>query len=107
MLSGFPAFPCLSGETEDFHLDPASLESAGHPVGADGGHGDGPPPHGTGIIEEEGDHGIAKISFLFHLVGKGVEGIDHDSRKTGGIKQPVVEIQNRPDYCQVRRGALR
>src|ERR1700722_3161241 len=61
------ALPGPRGETENLDLDAAALQGACQNIGASRCDRDRAPAHRSGIVDEQGHHGVAKLSVLFAL----------------------------------------
>ena len=60
-FTGLAPLPGLGGEAQNFNFHATALEGSGEDIGTGCGNGYGTATHGTGIIEQQGHHGIAEL----------------------------------------------
>ena len=92
-FAGLAALPGLGGEAQNFNFHAAALEGSGEDVSTGCGNGYGTTTHGTGIIEQQGHHGIAEFGILFHFERKRMHGINDNAHEAGGIQYAFFEIE--------------
>ena len=99
LAGGKPGFARLAplprprGEAEDLDLDPAALQRAREDVGAGRRHGDRPPAHGAGIVEQQSHHRVAEIGVLLALERQRMQRIDDHARQPRRVEQTLVEVE--------------
>jgi hypothetical protein len=71
----------------------AALQRAGENIAAHGGDGDRPPAHGAGIVDQQGDDGVAEIRLALPLVGEREHRVDDDARQARGIEHALLQVE--------------
>ena len=92
-LARLSALPGAGGEAQNLDLDAAALKRARQNIGTGGRDRNGPPAHGTGIVDQQRDDRVAEIGVLLALEGQGLLRINDDARQARGIKLPLLQIK--------------
>ena len=92
-LAGLAALPGARGEAQEFHLHATALQGAGEDVGADRRDHDRPAAHGAGVVDQDGDHGVAEFGVLFLFEGQGRGRIDDDAGEARDVQQAFFEVK--------------
>ncbi len=93
LLARLPALPGARREAEDLHLDAAALQRARQEVGATGRDHDRPAAHRAGIVEQQGDDGVAEFGVALALEGQRVHGVDDDARQARGVERAFLQVE--------------
>ena len=93
VLARLAALPGAGGEAEDLDLDAAALQRAGQNVGADRGDRDRAAAHRAGVVDQQGDDGVAELGVLLHLERQRRGRIDDDARQARRIEHAFLEIE--------------
>ena len=92
-LARLPPLPRAGGKAEDFNLDVATFQRTGQNIRTDRSDRDRTAPHRTGIIQQQGHAGVAKLSVFFDLEGQGRGGVGHDSRQSARVQRAFLQIK--------------
>ena len=92
-LTALAALPRAGGKAQNLGLDPAAFQRARQNVRADCGDGDGPPAHGTGIVDQQRDDGVLKFNVALLLIRHRRTGRDNHTRQARRVNNAVFLIE--------------
>ena len=93
VLARLAALPGAGGEAENLGFHAAPFQRTRQNLGADGGDADGAPAHGAGIVDQQGDDGVAKLGLALALVTERMAGAHDHAGQPRGIQQAFFLIE--------------
>ena len=92
-LARLATLPVAGGEAQNFDLHAAAFQRARQDVGAHRRDRDRPAAHRSGIVDQQGDDGVAEVGFALALIGLAVERLHHHTGQFGTVQQAFVQVE--------------